>query len=573
MSSPLRVSLGQYSDRGRKSVNQDFYGACIPTHSQLALKGVALALADGISSSDVSQVASESAVTSFLADYYCTSDAWSVQHSVQQVLSASNSWLYAQTQQSPYRDDKNRGYVCTFSALVIKSNRAYIFHIGDSRIYRLSHQGVEQLTKDHRRWIDPEHSYLSRALGIDAHCELEFEVQRIEVGDTFVLVTDGVYEHVDIPQFAQSLNYRDDDLDLAAKRLVETAYEQGSSDNLTAQILRIDALPVQVASEVQQQIDALPFPPTLEPRASFDGYTIVRTLHGSSRSHLYLAQDSASQSQVVLKVPSTDMRGDLEYLERFLTEEWIARRINSAHVLKAALQDRKRHYLYTVAEYVDGQTLAQWRVDHPRPELDTVRALIEQIAAGLRAFHRMDMLHQDLKPDNILIDRAGTVKIIDFGSVRVAGLLEKEPDRLHNHLLGTLMYTAPEYFLGYAGTTRSELFSLAVITYTLLSGRFPYGTDVSKARTLKAQQRLVYRSLLAAEREIPVWVDEALRKAVHPNPLKRQEAISEFLFDLRHPNPAFLAKSRAPLLERDPVRFWQCMSGLLVVVILVLLGR
>jgi serine/threonine protein phosphatase PrpC len=554
-------------------VNQDFYGACVPTNAQLVLKGVALALADGISSSDVSQVASESAVTNFLADYYCTSDAWSVQHSVQQVLSASNSWLYAQTQQSPYRDDKNRGYVCTFSALVIKSNRAYIFHIGDSRIYRLSEQGVEQLTKDHRRWVDPEHSYLSRALGIDAHCELEYEVQRIEVGDTFVMVTDGVYEHVDIPQFAQSLNYLDDDLDLAAKRLVERAYEQGSSDNLTAQILRIDELPVQVASEVQQQIDTLPFPPTLEPRANFDGYTIVRTLHGSSRSHLYLAQDSASQSQVVLKVPSIDMRADMEYLERFLTEEWIARRINSAHVLKAALQGRQRHYLYTVAEYVDGQTLAQWQVDHPRPELDRVRALVDQIAAGLRAFHRMDMLHQDLKPDNILIDRAGTVKIIDFGSVRVAGLLEKEPDRLHNHLLGTLMYTAPEYFLGHAGTNRSELFSLAVITYSLLSGRYPYGTDVSKARTLKAQRRLVYRSLLVADREIPVWVDDAIRKAVHPNPLKRQEAISEFLFDLRHPNPAFLATGRAPLLERNPVRFWQVMSALLAVLVLVLLGR
>jgi serine/threonine protein phosphatase PrpC/predicted Ser/Thr protein kinase len=539
----------------------------------LALKGVALALADGISSSDVSQVASKSAVTSFLADYYCTSDAWSVEHSVQQVLHAANAWLYAQTQQSSYRDDTNRGYVCTFSALVIKANRAYIFHIGDSRIYRLSQQGVEQLTKDHRRWMDPEHSYLSRALGIDAHCELEFEVQRIEVGDTFVLVTDGVYEHVDIPQFAQSLNYHDDDLDLAAKRLVETAYEQGSGDNLTVQILRIDALPVQVGSEVQQQIDTLAFPPTLEPRASFDGYTIVRTLHGSSRSHLYLAQDRGSQGQVVLKVPSMDLRGDQAYLERFLTEEWIARRLNSAHVLKAAPQERQRHYLYTVAEYVDGQTLTQWRVDHPRPDLETVRGLVEQIAAGLRAFHRMDMLHQDLKPDNILIDRAGTVKIIDFGSVRVAGLLEKEPDRLQNHLLGTLMYTAPEYFLGHAGTTRSELFSLAVITYSLLSGRFPYGTDVSKARTLTAQRRLVYRSVLAADREIPVWVDDALRKAVQPNPLKRQEAISEFLFDLRHPNSAFLAKSRPPLLERDPVRFWQGMSGLLVVVILVLLGR
>ena len=107
----------------------------------------------------------------------------------------------------------------------------------------------------------------------------------------------------------------------------------------------------------------------------------------------------------------------------------MARRINSAHVLKPGPQSRKRNFLYIVTEFVDGQTLTQWMIDNPKPDLETVRGITEQIAKGLRAFHRMEMLHQDLRPDNIMIDRTGTVKIIDFGSTRVAGVVEADAAR------------------------------------------------------------------------------------------------------------------------------------------------
>src|SRR5678816_2835246 len=97
MSRQLRISIGQHSDQGRKQTNQDFHGVLIPAEPLLSTKGIAIALADGISSSNVSQIASESAVKSFLTDYYCTSESWSVKTSVQRVLEATNSWLNAQT--------------------------------------------------------------------------------------------------------------------------------------------------------------------------------------------------------------------------------------------------------------------------------------------------------------------------------------------------------------------------------------------------------------------------------------------------------------------------------------------
>lgn len=571
MSDQLSISVGQRSDKGCKEVNQDFYGVCIPKEPLLTSKGVAIGVADGISSSDVSQHASEVAVTGFLEDYYCTPESWTVKTSVQRVLKATNSWLYLQSRNSPYRYSPDRGYVCTFTALVIKSSTAHVIHAGDTRVYRLLEGHLEPLTEDHRFWVSKDKSYLRRALGMKDQVELDYQSFPLEVGDIFVLATDGVYEYVDDKFIIDMIRSHGDYLDNAASLIVDEALRQGSTDNVTIQIVRIDELPARKAAEIYQQLSGLPFPPDLQARMMFDGYEIIREVHASSRSHVFLARDTETDTRVIIKTPSRDLRGDAAYLEQFMMEEWVARRINSAHVLRPCLQTRKRNYLYIVTEFIDGQTLAQWMIDNPQPDIETVRGICEQIAKGLRAFHRQEMLHQDLRPNNIMIDHSGTVKIIDFGSTRIAGVAEIVAPVEQNEILGTAAYTAPEYFLGEAGSVRSDLFSLGAICYQMLSGRLPYGTQVAKSRTWAAQARLNYRSVLNEKREIPMWIDGALRKAVHPNPLKRYEVLSEFVFDLRHPNKAFLNKTRPPIMERNPLLFWKGVSLVLAVIIMVLL--
>ncbi|MDF1688954.1 MAG: protein kinase [Cycloclasticus sp.] len=573
MTDQLNISSGQYSDKGRKSINQDFHGLYIPDDHLLTSKGIAIVLADGISSSDVSHIASESSVSGFLSDYFCTSETWSVKKSAQRVLTATNSWLYAQSQQSPHRFNKDRGYVCTCSAMVIKSRTAYIFHVGDSRIYRVNGNTLEQLTNDHRLWVSEDKSYLSRAMGINQQLDIDYQDLAVEEGDTFFFATDGVYEFVSDTFIINAINDHKGKLDEAAKLIVNEAYKQGSDDNLTAQIIRVNTLPSHETSELYQQITELPFAPSLEARMSFDGYKIIRAIHQSSRSHVYLAVDEDNGEQVVLKTPSIDLRNDPTYLERFTMEEWIARRINNTHVLKPCVQARKRHYLYIVLEFIEGQTLTQWMVDNPKPDLETVRGIIEQIAKGLRAFHRLEMLHQDLRPDNIMIDSTGTVKIIDFGSTRVAGIMEIASSNQQNNILGTAQYTAPEYFLGERGTTRSDLFSLGVITYQMLTGNLPYGVEVARCKTKAAQNKLHYKTVLDDEHEIPVWFDDVLKKAVHPNPYKRYGELSEFIFDLRQPNKVFLNKTRPPLMERNPVLFWKSTSLILAAIVLYLLSQ
>ncbi len=572
MSSQLRISAGQYSSAGRKPVNQDFHGMCIPREPLLSAKGIAVALADGISSSEAGQIASEAAVKSFLADYYCTTEAWSVKRSAQRVLAATNAWLHAHTQRGQGRFDKERGHVCTFSALVLRSTTAHLFHVGDTRIHRLHGQALEQLTTDHRVVVAPDESYLSRALGIWQQIDLDYQALPLEVGDTFVLTSDGVHEQMDGAFVAATVARLHDDLDLAARTIVEEALRRGSGDNLTVQIVRVDALPDPEAAELPQLAAGLRPPPLPEPGALLDGYRIVRELHASHRSHLYLVQDEESGERLVMKVPSIDMREDAAYLERFLLEEWVARRIHSPHVLRAAAQRRQRSALYVTLEYLEGQTLAQWMADHPTPDLETVRGMVEQIARGLQAFHRMEMVHQDLRPENVMIDREGTLKIIDFGATRVASVMELLPEQRQHEMLGTLQYSAPEYLLAEGASNRADLFSLGVIAYQMLSGRLPYGIQVARLRRHAELRKLRYVPLYELDRRIPLWVDGALRKAVHPDPRQRYEEVSEFVWDLRHPNPAFLGRHRPPLIERNPLAFWKGVSLLLLVLLLVLLA-
>ena len=555
----LTVSIGQHSDAGLKAANQDFHGTLVPPRPSLGLKGVAVALADGISSSAAGAAASETAVKSFLSDYYATPETWSVKNAAQQVIAATNSWLYAQTRRGSDPNDADRGYVTTFDALVLKARTAHLFHVGDGRIWRVAGRSLEQLTEDHRVVVSAAESYLGRALGAGGRVEIDYVSLGVAPGDVFVLTTDGVHEHVRPKDIVAAIASADS-LDAAARAIVAAALAAGSPDNLTIQIVRIDSMPEDAPIDLLGDVVGLDPAPVLDPPAEIDGYRLLRILHSGPRSRVYLAADPETGTHVALKVLSLDLRDDPAQRRRFVMEEWIARRIDSPHVLKAYPQSRRRSQLYTVMHYIEGQTLTQWMRDHTAPELEVVRRLVEQLARGVQAFHRREMVHQDLRPDNVLIDAAGTVHVIDFGATQVAGVIEGDPRIDPAEILGTVQYTAPECFLGDPSTAVSDVFSVGVMVYQMLTGRLPYGDAVPRARTRAAQRKLRYVPALTARPLLPVWIDGALRKAVHPNPLRRYQTLSEFVHDLRHPNPSFTDAKRPSLLERDPLLFWRLLS-------------
>ncbi len=571
----LEVTLGQHSLAGSDGLNQDFHGAVVPTGSALHTKGIAVALADGIGSSTVSQLASAAAVRGFLDDYYACSEAWSVRRAAQCVLGATNAWLHAQNQRGDARFDKDRGHCCTFSAIVLKGRELHVLHVGDTRIYRVHAQALEQLTEDHRVHLGhagDQQSYLGRALGATAHVEIDHLRLEAEPGALYLLASDGAYERLDAAAVHAALDRWPQDFDAAARTLAETARARGSRDDATVQLLRIDTLPPHDAQPWQARRAQLRLPPPLAPRMVFEGCTLVRELHASARSQVFLARDEQTGQPLVIKVPAVDLREDADALDRFLLEEWVARRMHSPHVLQAAPGERAREHLYVAMEYVEGQTLAQWMTDHPRPDLDSVRGLVAQLAKGLQALHGKEMLHQDLRPENVMVDRSGTVKIIDLAAAHVAGLAEAAPTREATRIVGSLQYTAPEYFVGGQPTAAADLFALAVLTYQMLCGQLPYGLQVTQLRAPADLKRLRYVPLRHHRPELPAWLDAVLHKALQGDPARRQEAVSEYVHDLHRPGAVLLRTRAMPLAERNPVLFWQVCTVVLGLATVVLLG-
>lgn len=560
------VAVGQHSEAGRKPRNEDSYGVIIPSGPLLRTKGIAMAIADGVSASEAAKEASETCVKSFLDDYYGTHESWPVKKSVASVLCAVNQWLYRQGQ---IQYLSGRGMVTTFSGLVLKSGSAHIFYVGDSRIALLRDGTLEPLTSDHRVRLSRDSEYLSRAIGIEPELEIDCRTISVRAGDIFVFTTDGVHEYITSSKIIQLVGESSENIDGAAKAIVSAAFENDSPDNLTCQIVRVDHPGREDEETYLRKLTELPFPPDLGPGMMFEGYRIESEVHASNRTQVYIARDEDTDERVIIKTPSVNFEDDPGYIEMFMREEWIGRRIQSPNVVRVIEPKGPRCFLYYVTEYVDGKMLRQWMDETPQPNLVEVRGLADQIASGLRAFHRKDMIHQDLKPDNIVIDKHGTAKIIDFGSTGVAGLDEIDSPVHLPKLVGTVNYTAPEYHLGYKPTNRSDIYSLGVIVYEMLTGELPYGQGFAGKSSV---DKLKFTPPGEHNPSVPFWVSCALAKAVHRDPQQRYDALSALIADLARPNPEFDRPDAIPFLQRNPAVFWQwvALASLLANVMLLL---
>jgi len=562
MTNKLIVEAGQCSRAGVKAQNEDCCGIRIPEGMELTHKGIVAITADGVGSSEAGKEASEYCVQGFIADYMSTPQSWRVKTAGDRVIRSLNSWLYSQGQK---RYQSELSLASTLVALVLKSTTAHVFHVGDSRLYRIRHGKIARLTKDHHLVIDRKKAFLARAMGGEHEVHFDYARHSVAVDDIFLLSTDGVHEFLDDEQI-KTLALASEP-ESAAAAIVDAALAAGSNDNVTCQIIRIQQLPNQNEEEYYRQLTELPFPPPLDAGMILDGYRIIKELHTSVTIQVYLAEDIDSGETVVIKTPSVNFEDDPAYIDRFLHEVWVGRRIDSPHVFKVHHLKRKRSCMYYVTEFLEGHSLAQWILDHPEPDLDEVRRITEQIIKGLRAFHRREMVHQDIKPENIMIDKHGSIKIIDFGSTQVAGLQEIHTPVEQQHIEGTANFIAPELFDGYEGTPKSDLFSLGVTVYKMLSGgHYPYAAQDKTAR----RKNYDYISVRKYNLNVPIWMDGAIRKAVQPDPEKRYDVMSEFLADLSTPNPA-LMRSHAPLLERDPVSFWRGLAFILLALNLILI--
>ena len=330
MCAKLVIESGQSSKAGIKHRNEDACGIRIPDDLLLTTKGIAIGIADGVSGSEAGMEASQASIDGFLTDYYSTPESWTVKTSVHKVLSALNHWLHGNSQR---RYHTASGMVTTFSALVLKSNTGYLFHVGDTRIYLLRDGLLECLTTDHKVVISESKEFLSRAMGMDLMMDIDYREINLKRGDVFILVSDGVYEFIRNQEFIEAIK-QCDTLDMAAEQIVDLALANKSHDNVTCQVVRIKQLPKENEDEFYKRLTELPFPPVLEPGQILDGYKVLRHLHSTNRTEVYLVEDTHSNQTLILKAPSINFEDDPLYINQFLHEEWVGRRISNSRVLK-----------------------------------------------------------------------------------------------------------------------------------------------------------------------------------------------------------------------------------------------
>ncbi|KXO11155.1 serine/threonine protein kinase [Moritella sp. JT01] len=558
-------TIGQRSVEGIKAHNEDAIGIRIPDDLLLTTKGAVAIIADGVSASEAGKEASETCVHNFLSDYYSTPETWSVGKSTGQVLTALNRWLYSQGRQFA---DAQKGYLTTLSAIVFKSHAAHLLHVGDSRIYRLRNNNLEQLTRDHTTVVNSKQSYLARAMGLDVTLDVDYKEVELQVGDVFLLSTDGLHDFVsdkllrDMVQ--QTHTSAESDFEACCEQLIQHALANNSNDNISCQLLRIDSLPKLSAEDVHVHLASMPFPPALRTGLSIDGLKVIKELHASSSSHLYLVEDKETKQQYCMKAPSVNYIDDHAYIERFTMETWIGSRLHNPHILKIVETNRKKNHLYYLMELIEGITLEQWISQNPNPPIQDVLNIVEQVIKGLRAFHRKETLHQDLKPGNIMIDNNSQVKIIDFGSCFVKGIAEIATPLQRDKILGTAAYSAPETVINGDSTAQSDIFAISVIIFEMLTGKQPFNGKLETCRTQKAYLNTKYIPAYEHNPLVPFWLDGTIKKGLRFDPNKRHADVSELLYELQHPNPKYKNNRKQTLVEKNPERFWQVISLLLL---------
>lgn len=576
----LQLCFGGFSSKGLKTENQDAFAAIIPKKLELRAKGAVAAIADGLSSASKAAEASQLAVTQFIQEYLVTPETWSTQKSAAKVLTSLNNWLYSQSGFVDGLADQNSPqWLTTFSAFIAKSTTGYIFHVGDTRVTKYRNRQIEVITRDHNRKQMGQQALLTRALGADTRLEVDVHQIDLQYLDLYMLSCDGIHDYITKPVFKDlfdslPLSPEKSDLETLAKKIVETAIERGSDDNVTCLLVYINAIPNRKLAEIQRDINLKVIPPVLKIGQKLDGYLVKKVIHASIRSHLYLVVDVETDKPYVLKAPSSNFSDDVIYLQGFIREAWVGERIKHSNVMRVLPSKKNSQFLYHVCEYLEGQTLSEWLHDNPKPSIAQVRDIMKQVISALRSFQRLDLVHRDLKPDNIMIDQYGNIKLIDYGTVFVASLDENQETIKEEVPNGSLNYIAPETLLHMKADNQSDLFSLGVICYEMLSGELPYKPMKRAEVTIKSYNDMQYRSIKHFRPELPLWLDLSLQKATAADPKLRYKAFSEFFTDLSNPSSSAVEEYKnKPLLQRNPVVFWKSVSALLFIGLVISLAN
>ncbi|HSH54839.1 MAG TPA: bifunctional protein-serine/threonine kinase/phosphatase [Methylotenera sp.] len=546
---PLQFNIGQSSLTGPRRRNEDYVGVVTPVNEQLSVKGALIAVADGVSGNAGGGEASEMTIRTVSSDYYATPDTWEPLVALDKVLTAANRWLIAQANAN--RD--MAGMATTLSLLLLRGQRYYSAHVGDTRIYLLRDGVMKQLTTDHV-WDRPDMRHvLKRAVGLDQHLAVDFGEGALQVGDVFALMSDGVWETLGEKGIHKALGLYDNP-QMICDHLTKTAIEKGSQDNSTAVAIKITQLGEDTLSELLAGGKHLAVPDKLNIGETIDDFEVVEILHESRASLLYKVRHTQTKQLFVLKTLQPLLAADIDSCNGLLNEEWLAKRVVSQYVPQVfPMSVEKRSKLYYIMSWHEGATLQQ-RIDsgHHFTVAGAAKIGVDMLR-GIGALHRLNIVHRDIKPANVHQASDQRLRILDLGVALSSGVGKIEA--MQNP--GTPSFMAPELFNGEVATAQSDIYAAGVTLYHLLTRKYPYGE-------IEPFQHPKFGLPIPPTRyrpDIPYWLENIILKAIARDAKTRFETAEEMLLALEHGElKPILAPTRTPLIARARLVKWQWIA-------------
>ena len=260
-----------------------------------------------------------------------------------------------------------------------------------------------------------------------------------------------------------------------------------------------------------------------------DRYEIIKSIGEGGMANVYLANDTILDRKVAVKVLRGDLSTDEKFIRRFKREALSVSNLSHPNIVEVYDVGEEDGNYYIVMEYIEGKTLKQLLQKRGALTLTEVIDIMTQLTDGLSHAHEAYIIHRDIKPQNIMIEDNGLIKITDFG---IAMALNSTQLTQTNSVMGSVHYLPPEQASGKSATVKSDIYSLGILMYELLIGKVPFGGDTAVEIALKHMKEKV-PSVRKQNPTIPQSVENIILKATAKNPKNRYDTVKEMNTDLQ----------------------------------------